>query len=271
MVQEKCRLLSSEQVAPGHWVMRLAAPAIASFARAGQFVHVRIPTTYDPLLRRPISIMLPEARQGNLRLLTCAVGRGARMLVETPLGTELDLLGPLGTAFPLPGEPELLEAKEVLLVAGGMGVAPLVFLADTLRGRNHHAYVRGLFGAATEDLLVSWTEFAARCDEFYVSTEDGSAGEQDRVTDTLVAQLERGQADVVYTCGPIAMMAQVAQMCHDAGVACYCSFEQRMGCGVGACLSCAVPAAGGGYVRVCRDGPVFAADRLDWEAILDDI
>lgn len=270
MVSEQCRILSSENVAPGHWVMRLTAPRISSVAQPGQFVHVRIPATYDPLLRRPISIMLSEPKQGCLRLLVCAVGRGTRIIAETAVDLELDLLGPLGTGFPRPGEGELAGAKEVLLVAGGMGVAPLVFLADTLRGADQPAYLRGLFGAATEDLLVCWTEFAARCDEFYVSTEDGSAGEQGLVTDALATQLERGQADAVYTCGPVPMMAQVAQMCREARVPCYCSFEQRMGCGVGACLSCAVPGADGEYVRVCKDGPVFATDRLDWEAILDE-
>jgi len=267
MVSEECRLLTNEPIAPDHHVMTLATSQIAKLARPGQFVHLRIPGTYDPLLRRPISVMLAERAHGHLQLVVRVAGRGTEIIAKTAAGSLLELLGPLGTPFPLPGEGGLTGEGDVLLVAGGVGVAPLVFLADALREFDPPAYVRGLFGAANEDMLVCWTEFAARCDEFYVTTEDGSAGEQGLITEALAGQLERGQARVVYACGPVGMMAQVAGMCREVHVPCYCSLEQRMGCGVGACLSCAVQAAGGGYVRVCKDGPIFAAERLDWEAI----
>jgi dihydroorotate dehydrogenase electron transfer subunit len=127
--------------------------------------------------------------------------------------------------------------------------------------------VRGLFGGATEEHLPVWTEFAGRCEEFYVATEDGSSGEQGLVTALLAAQLERGDAQAVYTCGPRPMMAAVARLSADAGLPCFVSMEQWMGCGVGACLGCVVPAKSGNYVRVCKDGPVFPAKTLDWEHI----
>ncbi len=265
MVSVECELLSNEEDAPGHYVMALAAPEIAAEAQPGQFVHLRTPRTFDPLLRRPFSIMLADKVHGHLRLLAQVVGRGTEILVNTPVGAKLEVLGPLGTGFPLP-----TGDGDVLMVAGGVGVAPLISLADALRGFEHPAYIRGLFGAADEDMLVCWIEFAGRCDEFYVTTEDGSAGERGLITEALAQQLDRGQAAVAYTCGPVAMMAAVAQMCGDADVPCYCSLEQRMGCGIGACLGCVIAAADGGYLRVCKDGPVFATDRLDWEAILSD-
>ena len=272
MVSRECELVNKEQVGPDDWLLTLIAPEIAAAARPGQFVHVRVPRTLDPLLRRPISIMLAEKSHGELRLLVRAAGRGTQILTATPVGGKLELLGPLGTPFPLPE-----QEGDVLLVAGGIGVAPLIMLADVLRSYEPWRQagelppsVRGLFGAADEDALLCWTEFAGRCDEFYVTTEDGSAGEQGVITEALAEQLEGGQAQALYTCGPVAMMATVAEMCAQAALPCYCSFEQRMGCGVGACLSCAVQAAAGGYLRVCKDGPIFAADRLDWEAIISD-
>ncbi len=265
MVAKECELVNKEQVRPDDWLLTLVGPEIAAASRPGQFVHVRVPRTFDPLLRRPISIMLAEKSRGELRLLVRVAGRGTQILTATPVGDRLELLGPLGTPFPMPE-----DQGDVLLVAGGIGVAPLIMLADSLRGYEPPPYVRGFFGAADEDALLCWTEFASRCDEFYATTEDGGAGEQGLITDVLADHLQPGQAQAVYACGPVAMMATVAEMCGQTALPCYCSLEQRMGCGVGACLGCAVQAAGGGYLRVCKDGPVFSADALDWEAILSE-
>jgi len=271
MVSLECELLSNQLVAPGHHVMQVAAPEIAREVLPGQFVHLRIPRTMDPLLRRPLSVMLADRVHGHLRLLVRAAGRGTEIIVGLPPHAGVELLGPLGSPFPMPDAIDgAATGTDVLMVAGGVGVAPLVCLADAMRGIDDTPYIRSMFGASTEDMLVCWTELAARSDEFYVATDDGSAGEHGLITDVLAAQLKRGQARVVYGCGPTAMMAQVARMCAEAGVACYCSFEQRMGCGVGACLSCAIGAAGGGYLRVCKDGPVFRADAVDWEAMTSD-
>lgn len=267
MVSTECELLTNQLVAPDHYVMQVLAPEIAREALPGQFVHLRIPRTMDPLLRRPLSVMLADKIHGHLRLLVRSAGRGTEIIVSLPPHAMLELLGPLGSPFPMPDEVDGGSEKDVLLVAGGVGVAPLVCLADAMRSLDDTPYIRSMFGASTEDMLVCWTELAARSDEFYVATEDGSAGEQGLITEVLAGQLKRGHARVVYGCGPAAMMAEVARMSAEVGVPCYCSFEQRMGCGVGACLSCAIGAADGGYLRVCKDGPVFSADRVDWEAI----
>ncbi len=267
MVSATCELLSNEEVAPGHYVMKIAAPEIAHIAQPGQFVHLKVPGTHDPLLRRPISIMLVDKAHGQLRLLVRIAGRGTRILANLSAGASIDLLGPLGTPFNLPASD---EKGDICLVAGGVGVAPLIGFADALRAFDPPPYIRGLFGAQTQDLLVCWTEFAARCDEFYVRTDDGTAGGKGFVSDALADQFERGGIRIVYACGPAAMMAAIAAMARENGVPCYCSFEQKMGCGIGACLSCAIPAAGGGYLRVCKDGPVFSSDQIDWEALLNE-
>jgi dihydroorotate dehydrogenase electron transfer subunit len=239
-------------------VLELSAPEIAAVATPGQFVHVRVGGDSDPLLRRPISLLMVDKHSGLIRLLVKRVGRGTELIALKGEGT-VDLIGPLGNGFALPP-----EGKDVLMVAGGVGVAPLIFLADTLQTAPGHYRVRGLYGGRNSDQLPVWTEFGGRCEEFYVTTEDGSAGDQGLVTDILEAQLQRGDVQAVYTCGPRPMMAKVAAISAAAGITCFASLEQWMGCGVGACMGCVVPATAGGYVRVCKDGPIFDAAEIDW-------
>jgi dihydroorotate dehydrogenase electron transfer subunit len=261
MLSCQARITRREEVATGHHLLQLHCPEVAAAARPGQFVHVRVTGTYDPLLRRPISVMLADARVGDIELLVRTVGRGTDILAALPAGSFVDLMGPLGNGFEL-----LHRGQEPLLVAGGVGVAPLIFLADVFQMAPGGHYVRGLLGAATQDALACWQEFAGRCEEFEAATEDGSAGEQGLVTDLLAPHLERGGIAAVYTCGPRPMMAKVAAICAQAKVPCWASLEQFMGCGIGACLGCVVPT----YLeprhrRVCTDGPVFDASTIAWE------
>lgn len=261
MINTHAQILQNYTEGRSYLLMELEADEIAREAVPGQFVHLRVTGANDPLLRRPISIMLTNPRAGTIRLLVKTVGRGTELLADMRPGARLDLLGPLGNGFQLPK-----PGKDALLVAGGIGVAPLVFLADALRLDPALPAVRGLYGGASDEDLPAWTEFAGRCDEFYVSTEDGSAGQRGRVTDAVPEQLARGDVQVVYTCGPRAMMANVARMAKEAGLPCYASLEQWMGCGVGACLGCVIPVHGEpGFTRVCTEGPVFAAEEIAWE------
>ncbi len=264
MYAQTTQLIRREQVAPGYYLLEFDCPQIAASAQPGQFVHIRVTGDWDPLLRRPFSVMRTNEAEGSFQVLTRTVGRGTQMLAEAQPGTEFDIMGPLGNGFALPG-PE----GEVVLVAGGSGVAPLIFLATVLHEPESYRYVRGLFGARSSDDLACWLEFSGVCDEFNAITEDGSVGEQGLVTDFLPPQLEQG-AKCVYACGPALMLAEVAGECRGAGIPCYVSMEQRMGCGVGACLGCVIPTHASGtqrYQRVCKDGPVFDAEVVDWEAI----
>ncbi len=262
MPRAVAELLHREQAAPGHYLLELHCAEIARAARPGQFVHLRLSDGLEPLLRRPFSVMRTQPERERLWLLVRVAGRGTEMLGTHDEGTHYDLLGPLGRGWRLP------EAGEnVLLVAGGVGVAPLIFLADVLRTSDLHAYVRALFGAANEDALVCWTELSSRCEEFIASTEDGSAGETGLITQVLERELERRDADRVYACGPKAMLAAIARLCDEHDLPAQVSMEQWMGCGVGACLGCVVPAAAGDqeYVRVCTEGPVFDATEIAWD------
>lgn len=266
MEQTQSRIITTYPEGTDYQVLILECPSIARAVQPGQFVHVRVSESADPLLRRPISVMLADRQAGHIRLLVRKVGRGTELLAGLPVGASVDVLGPLGNGFPLPGAE---TTRDVVLVAGGVGVAPLVFLADALQMRRARFRVCGLFGGATEEHLPVWTELAGRCEEFHVTTEDGSAGDTGLVTDLLGEQLGQDDTALVYTCGPRPMMAVVARMCAEANVPCWASLEQWMGCGVGACLGCVVPEVGQDrFVRVCKDGPVFAAERLAWEALV---
>lgn len=298
-------VISREQVTPAHVRLRLRAPEMAATARPGQFVHLRVSEACDPLLRRPFSIMRSEPATGLIDLLVQIVGRGSEMVATAAPGQGFDLMGPLGNGFPLAP-----AGSQALLVAGGVGVAPLIALAETLAQAEGEREIVGLFGARTEGLLCCWLELAARCTEFVAVTEDGSIGETGLVSEVLARRLAApfpGRR-IIYACGPMPMLAAIAALGREAGVPTYVSLERWMGCGVGACLGCVVPTASsspgttgvspadspddvppaatgetpvvppGGelearptrterYLRVCKDGPVFPAEALDWEAM----
>lgn len=240
-----------EKSDPGPDLVRLtlAAPGLARTARPGQFVMVRTSDTdsVDPLLRRPLSIH--DVRGDKLSLLFKVIGRGTANLARLERGGEVDLLGPLGRPFPEVEGP-------ALLIGGGLGIAPLLFLARGRAGRQ--TAVR--LGAATAAELVVAMDFEALA-ETHLFTEDGSTGEKGLVTAGLADELAANPAAVL-TCGPEPMLRAVAGAAAAAGVECHVSLEARMACGLGACLGCSVDRADGGRARVCLEGPVFEAERI---------
>lgn len=248
-------------LSPIHCLLTFRAPSIATHAEPGQFVHLRVaPRGTSPLLRRPFSIAGTNQADGTIRLLIRTIGRGTIALGELLVGAELPALGPLGTPFPV-----LDPESDVALVAGGVGVAPLLFYASA----REHRRKLGLYGGETEAALVLGDEFAERCDQVYFATEDGTKGHRGLVTELLPKVLDDLDSPFVLACGPRPMMAATAAECARRGVTCYVSFEAWLGCGVGACLGCVIPAVGTDrrYVRVCRDGPVFDAEEIAWDLL----
>lgn len=248
------RLARVETLGPGLVVLWLEAPSLVA-AEPGQFLHVRVGDGY---LRRPFSVY---RRQGSeVALLVQVKGRGTRWLAAQRPGAVLDVLGPLGKAFapPAPGQ-------RLLLVGGGVGVAPLVHYAETHVGL---AAMEAVFGFRSEPWVVGDTRLQALGLPVTVCTEDGSRGQAGRVTTGLAARLGAGGFDRVLVCGPDAMMRAVAGECAGAGVRCEVSLERPMGCGYGVCLLCVVPVRAGdgepAYERACCEGPVFEAGRLAW-------
>ncbi len=238
---------------------------IAREAQPGQFVMIRPRKFSEPLLPRPISI---HRLQGNrIDLLIRASGPGTRQLCGLNPGEVLEIKGPLGRGFVL--DPE----KDPILVAGGIGVAPLFFLAQRLmkmrRGKTF-APPRVMIGAGSKKELLVLGEFKEMGLRVQSVTEDGSFGRQGLVTDLLKGVSAKGlDRAVIYTCGPQGMLRALASWAAARNVPCQVSLEARMACGLGACLGCSVarPTAGGlSYAKVCQDGPVFAAQEVAWDA-----
>ncbi|MBQ8968871.1 MAG: dihydroorotate dehydrogenase electron transfer subunit [Bacteroidaceae bacterium] len=219
--------------------------------RPGQFAQLR---TGGALLRRPISIHNVEEGGRRVWFLVQAVGRGTRWFQTLKAGDCLNAVMPLGNGFGMPG-----SGDRVLLVGGGVGVAPLLFQGQRLRERGiPFAF---LLGARSADLLLQLEEFR-RVGEVFVATEDGSAGECGLVTQHSAFA---APYTLVQTCGPTPMMRAVARLAHEQGMRCEVSLENRMACGVGACLCCVTEDRTGHNRCVCTDGPVFGAEELNWD------
>ena len=253
--QEKSVVRSNDQLVEGIFRLTLNAPRIAAGARPGQFVMVSCATGLDPLLRRPFSIHQVGA-DGQVQLLFKVTGRGTTLLARARTGDRLSLVGPLGRGFSLtPGR--------VCLVGGGMGIAPLLFLASRLREQAAEQAPTVLLGArSARELLPLLDGFAALGCEVRAATDDGSLGHHGPVADLLPGRLD--QAERVATCGPFAMMAAVAALCRGSNTPCQVSLETHMACGLGACLGCTVHGADGAYRHVCKHGPVMAAEEVAW-------
>jgi dihydroorotate dehydrogenase electron transfer subunit len=235
--------------------LTLAAPEIAGTAEPGQFVAFAVggPTS-AMLLRR--SIALAGTADGRVTVVVAPHGPGSTWLAGRRAGDRLDVVGPLGRPFPLPG-----PTTAALLVGGGYGAAALVGLAAALRA--HGSAVTSVAGAASADRLCSLDELGEHGD-VHVTTDDGSAGRRGWVTDAVAERV--GAAGIVYACGPMAMLRAVADRASAAGVPSYVAVEEAMACGIGVCMTCVLPVVGGDgrtrFSRSCTEGPVFGGDRV---------
>jgi dihydroorotate dehydrogenase electron transfer subunit len=246
-----CVITENRELADGVFSVSFEAGEAALSARPGMFVHIKCGDSR--ILRRPISIA--DARGGEMTVVFEVKGDGTRWLSRRARGGSLDVLGPLGNGFGRMG-------GRVLAVGGGMGAPPLLFAARTADAR-----VTAVLGFRDGGRIILEDEFRACCDEVYVTTDDGSAGERGTVEAPLGALLARGGYDLIISCGPRPMLTAVARLAASFRVPCRVSLEERMGCGVGACLVCACETARGGaqqMSRVCRDGPVFDAGEVAW-------
>jgi dihydroorotate dehydrogenase electron transfer subunit len=214
----------------------------------------------DPLLPRPMAIyrVRGEADRTEVEILYKVTGRGTALLRDAGPGDFVGLVGPLGEGFPSP-----TPGSVALLVGGGTGIASLYELAAREAERST---VVVLLGARSASDLMGREDFAALPLELAIATEDGSVGERGLVTELLERRLTGPEA-TVYACGPTPMMRRAAQLAVARGARCLVSLENRMACGFGVCLGCAVPRREGGYGLVCRDGPVFEETAVDWAGV----
>jgi dihydroorotate dehydrogenase electron transfer subunit len=264
-------VIANRRLSPDYNVLALAAPEIATRARPGQFVMMKTSRGLDPLLRRPFSIfeILRDAGGApiGVSLLNKRAGTGTSLLYEAEAGARLSCLGPLGRPF----EP-IDPPAEAWMIAGGVGLAPFLTLAEALRARGTRTTL--FYGARRADELYCVDRFEALGAAVTLATEDGSRGAHGRVTVPLEAALSRrplGEPVKLYVCGPTPMMRASAALAAAHGRACDVSLEQVMGCGLGGCYSCVVLARGADgtahFTRTCLDGPVFEAGRVVWDAV----
>ena len=251
-----------------YFVMSVTAPGIAERTQPGQFITIGMGGEESSMiLRRSFAIQRVQSRGmygGTLDFVVSPVGNGTHWLTKLRRHDPLSLVGPLGKPFTLPTKP-----VTCVLVGGGYGSAPLIMLAERLRDRG--CRVDTIIGASTEEKLYGGLELKRVSTSLTLTTEDGTVGIQGRVTDALITTLESAKVDVVYACGPMPMLASVAQVSTAGKVFSQCSVEESMACGIGVCMTCVLPVIGDDGVtrmlRSCIDGPVFRGDRVRWSDI----
>ena len=221
----------------------------------GQFAEIRVDNSPSTFLRRPISINYVEREKNEVWFLVQLVGDGTRKLATLEKGDLLNVVLPLGNGFSMPQTPE----EKVLLVGGGVGTAPMLYLGESLLKRG--CKLSFLLGARSKNDLLQLEQFTS-LGEVYVTTEDGSMGEKGYVT--MHSVLKDHKFDMIYTCGPKPMMVAVAKYAKESDTECEVSLENTMACGVGACLCC-VEKTDEGHVCVCKEGPVFNIKKLLWQ------
>lgn len=247
-----------EKVHERYVLIRLTADAPLPDMAPGQFVEVRVDGSANTFLRRPISINFVDKEQNELWLLVACVGDGTRRLAALQAGDTLNCVLPLGNGFSHPSS-SLLAPRSSLLVGGGVGVAPLLYLGAVLKQSGIEPTF--LLGARTKNDLLMLSEFK-KYGRVLVTTEDGSMGERGFVTNHSILNKER--FDLIQCCGPTPMMKAVARYARQQQIACEVSLENLMACGLGACLCC-VEKTKDGNVCVCKEGPVFNINRLLWQ------
>lgn len=258
--QGRYELILNEEAKPEHFAARILAPEVACAARPGQFLHVLVSPEPAPLLRRPISISRVNREAGWVEMVYRVVGEGTAILSRTKTGVALDVMGPMGTPF------RPADTGSHVLVGGGVGIPPMLFLGEELLSAG--GKIVPILGGRTSEHVLCESGFAAIGLDPRICTDDGSAGRTGLVTDLLEDALVDGAPATVYACGPIPMLRAVARVARKHNRPSQVSFEARMACGVGACLSCVIPTIAG-YQRVCTEGPAFDGETVDWSASLD--
>ena len=275
------RIIFNRIVSPGYYRMRISCPRLAARSKPGQFVMARAGSSFDPLLRRPFAVhrlcgeteAVPSGTSPScIEILYRTIGKGTLMLSGKKRGEEIDLFGPLGNGFRISR-----QTDTAVLVAGGIGVAPLLSLAQ-LMGRGRGAVSSTvIIGGATRGDILCRSDFRKAGARVAVTTEDGSSGVKGLATDLLEDVLRYLSPSVMarlalYACGPMPMLKRVAAIARDRALPCQVSLESAMACGVGACLGCSIPvrSTNGGavsYQRVCKEGPVFDSTTIAWDSL----
>lgn len=253
---------NNECLIEGYHYITIKSPKIAALTKPGQFVFIRCTSGTDPFLRRPISVCDVDLKKGIIGLLMKVIGTGTKIISDYKVGDIVDLMGPIGTAFPV------FSDSRSIVIAGGIGIAPLNLLMKSLPTEKDKPTL--VFGVDTQDKLF-FLDDLSQLGNVIVVTEDGSAGQKGLITECLHKELDSGRYSHLYTCGPKGMLAEIQKIVSSYKIASFVSLEENLACGIGACSGCAVPIKGQKqkytYEKVCVDGPVFKLE----EVIFDEL
>ena len=248
-----CEITENELLTEAVFSITVEDRKLANEAAPGQFLHIKCGEAR--LLRRPISIC--SVRNDKVNFVFEVKGEGTRWLSKRRPGQKLDVLGPLGNGFTIPQD-------RFIVVGGGVGTPPMLFAAESAEND-----VTAILGFRSADRVILVDEFKKACDKVFITTDDGSAGIHGAVTKPLEELLKDGDYKAVMSCGQLLMQKAVANLCEQYKIPCQVSLEERMGCGVGACLVCACETLNENgdsqMSRACADGPVFSASQVVWE------
>ncbi|MCP5051797.1 MAG: dihydroorotate dehydrogenase electron transfer subunit [bacterium] len=255
MKEEKCIVVKNENIIKDYYLLELESEYIAERAKPGNFVMLAVSGNFEPLLKRPFGIL--DARPPVLRFYYEIIGKGTKLMAGLKPGTEINAIGPLGNSVPP------LENKNILLVAGGRGVAPLYYAMEDYVTHNNVYLIYG--GRSKDDLNLMEEIEEMQLQEIFLYTDDGSKGRKGFVTADINEIIAEKAIDVTISCGPEAMFESLAHTLTPGVTENYVSLEAMMGCGFGICYSCVVKTAAGGYMKVCTNGPVCKMEEIAWE------
>ncbi|MCL2044980.1 MAG: dihydroorotate dehydrogenase electron transfer subunit [Oscillospiraceae bacterium] len=247
-----CEIIENTKIAESIYQMKVRNSPLAKLARPGQFANIKCGE--ERLLRRPISIS--SIKNDEITFIFETKGEGTKYLSERKIGETLDILAPLGNGFTLPESP-------FIVVGGGIGVPPLLYAAQAAKGE-----ATAILGFRDKSRIIFSEEFSSICNNVLITTDDGSGGIKGNVLAPLEDLLMEEKYEAVLACGPLPMLKAISKLAMDRGVAVQLSLEERMACGVGACVVCACATIVNGIEsmsRVCKDGPVFPAEQIRWD------
>ena len=258
-VKLKCKLVKKEMLIDGIYKFSIKAPEIAKDAKAGQFLEIKVSETGEPFLRRPISIFNLDKENGIVEFIFQVKGRGTELLKQREVGDMIDIIGPLGW-----GTFKVQEYNNVAIIGGGIGTYPLYELTKELKGKaNLNVYL----GFRDKSLVSCEKEFEEiGLNKLVVTTDDGSYKEKGFAINFMKKDIEEHRVDMIFACGPLPMLRAIREYSIKENIPCQISLEERMGCGIGACLGCAVKVISGAEPRfghVCKEGPVFEAKNVE--------
>jgi len=255
-IQNVFKVVSNKKLSPRFCLLCIDAKSIVKSIKPGQFIHIRTSNSFEPFFRRPFSVYRANK---YVEIFYEAVGPGTTLMSAMKKGEDIDILGPIGNQFSLPPK----GTKQVVMIAGGIGIAPFLILSDQLKNKGYEMIL--LYGGRTKGHVYPMKEFKQNGCQVFVATDDGSVGTKGRVSKLFSKININKKTTALYTCGPNPMMASVQKFVKQHKLWCEAACEEVMACALGACLGCSIHTTKG-YKTVCYDGPIFKLDEIIFDS-----